>query len=53
MKKIVEVTVDIKIARMMLQVAGYEKLDDKSDEEIFDLALSMCNEYGVAVNNVN
>lgn len=46
-KKNVEVTVNIKIARMMLQVAGFHKVCDMSDNEVFEKALFMASEYGV------
>lgn len=46
MNKTIKVTVDIKIARLMLDVAGYQT-ENMSDEEVFDLALNMNEEYGV------
>ena len=47
MTKNVEVTVDIKIARMMLRVAGFTFVDNMTDNEIFEQALKMNEEYGV------
>lgn len=47
MTKNVEVTVDIKIARIMLQVAGFVGTSEMTDEEIFNKALTMNEEYGV------
>lgn len=47
MTKTVEVTVDIKIARMMLQVAGFTGTSKMTDEEIFNKSLTMNEEYGV------
>ncbi|MBQ8218354.1 MAG: hypothetical protein IJZ79_03520 [Bacilli bacterium] len=51
MTRSVSITVNIDIARKMLNVAGYSynSLKSKSDEEIFFQALSMCEEYGVKV----
>jgi len=49
MTKNVKINVNIDIARKMLVVAGFTNLKSKSDEEIFDLALSMCSEYGVKI----
>lgn len=43
----VKVTIDIEIARKMLNVAGY-RTRSMSDEEVFDLALSMNEQYGVS-----
>ena len=44
------VSVDIKIARMMLRVAGfsYEEIQQATDEDIFKMALSMSDSYGVS-----
>jgi len=47
MTKNVEVTVDIKIARMMLVVAGFTFVDNMTDDEVFEQALKMNEEYGV------
>jgi hypothetical protein len=47
MKKHMMVSVDIKIARQMLRLAGYWDVDHKTDDEVFDLALSMNDCYGV------
>lgn len=47
MKKIVEVTVDIRIARLMLAVAGFNNISNMTDNEVFEKALSMNEEYGV------
>lgn len=47
MTKNVEVTIDIKIARMMLRIAGFTFVNDMTDEEVFEQALKMNEEYGV------
>ena len=47
MTKNVEVTIDIKIARMMLRIAGFAFVDSMTDEEVFEQALKMNEEYGV------
>ena len=44
--KTVDVTVDIEIARIMLRVAGYST-KHLTDDQIFKLALSMSEKYGV------
>jgi hypothetical protein len=46
--KNVKVTVDIETAKMMLEVAGcgYLQLQDKSDDEIFELVLHVMACYG-------
>jgi hypothetical protein len=46
-KKNMEVTVDTDIARKMLMVAGYYDIDSKTDEEVFNLAISMNVCYAV------
>lgn len=43
----VKVTIDIEIARKMLNVAGYY-VDKMTDDEVLNLALSMNDEYGVS-----
>ena len=48
----VKVTIDIEIARKMLNVAGY-RVDEMTDEEVFDLALSMNEVYGVNYDKEN
>ena len=47
-EKVMTVNVNTKIARKMLQIAGYHDVDSKSDEEIFAMALSMNDCYGVS-----
>lgn len=47
MTKVVEVTVNIELARKMLKVAGYMLVDDMTDDEVFEAALKMNEEYGV------
>lgn len=47
MTKNVEITVDIKIARMMLRIAGFAFVDNMTDDEVFEQALKMNEEYGV------
>ena len=47
MTKNVETTIDIKIARMMLGVAGFAFVDKMTDDEVFEQALKMNEEYGV------
>lgn len=44
---VVKVTIDIEIARKMLNVAGYH-VDKMTDDEVLNLALSMNEEYGVS-----
>lgn len=44
---VVQVTIDIEVARKMLDVAGY-RTRSMSNEEVFDLALSMNEKYGVS-----
>lgn len=44
--KTMEVSVDTKIAKNMLEIAGFH-VKDKTDEEIFDLAVSMSHCYAV------
>lgn len=46
MNKTIKVIVNIKIARLMLDIAGYQT-ENMSDNEVFNLALSMNEEYGV------
>lgn len=46
MNKTIKVIVNIKIARLMLEIAGYQT-ENMSDNEVFNLALSMNEEYGV------
>lgn len=46
-EKVMTVKVNTKIARQMLRLAGYWDADKKSDEEVFALALSMNDCYGV------
>ena len=55
MTKIIEVSVDIPVARKMLGVAGYvkEELDAHTDEEIFDMALDTSSAYGVSFANTS
>lgn len=45
-----KVSVDIQIARKMLRVAGfsYEEIQQATDDEIFKMALSMSDCYGVS-----
>ena len=45
--KNVEITIDINIARKMLRVAGISSVNTMTDEEIFEKALKMNEEYGV------
>ena len=47
MTKIVEVSIDIKIARKMLRLVGFSQIDNMTDEEVFEQALKMNEEYGV------
>lgn len=47
MTKMVEVTVDIGIARKILLVAGFTNVKNMTDEEVFLQALHMNEEYGV------
>ena len=47
-KKPVTVKVNTKVARTMLGIAGYHGLDQKSDEEIFAMAMDMVTCYGVS-----
>ena len=47
MTKNVEITIDINIARKMLRVAGVLSVNTMTDEEIFEKALKMNEEYGV------
>lgn len=47
MTKNVEVTIDIEIARRMLKVAGVLFINDMTDEEVFEQALKMNEEYAV------
>ena len=49
MTKQINVTVDLDIARKMLTIAGFD-IREKSDEEIFNLALHTCAKYGVNAN---
>ena len=46
-KKTMEVSVDTDIARKMLRIAGYYDIDNKTDEEVFNLALRMNDCYAV------
>ncbi|MBQ8245833.1 MAG: hypothetical protein IJZ42_01755 [Lachnospiraceae bacterium] len=48
MTKNVNITIDIKIARMMLSVAGFglEEIKHSTDEEIFAKVLSLIECYG-------
>lgn len=47
MTKNVEVTIDIRIARRMLHIAGFAFVDNMTDDEVFEQALKMNEEYGV------
>lgn len=47
MTKNVEVTVDIKIAKRMLGVAGVNNVNQMTDDEIFEKVLQMNEMYGV------
>ena len=47
MTKTVEVTIDIEIARKMLRMAGFAFIDNMTDDEVFEQALKMNEEYGV------
>lgn len=47
MTKNVEITVDINIARMMLRTAGFAFVDNMTDDEVFEQALKMNEDYGV------
>lgn len=49
MKKSIDITIDIAVARKMLQVAGfsYSELSRATDDEIFKITLSMIECYGV------
>lgn len=49
MTKNVKITIDIKIARMMLRVAGCKVDKDTTDEEVFARVLSMIECYGATV----
>lgn len=46
MDKTLKVTVNIEIVRLMLNIAGYHT-DRMTNDEVFHLALSMNEEYGV------
>ena len=48
MTKNVKITINIKVARMMLGVAGFnpQRIAQMSDDEIFAKVLSMINCYG-------
>lgn len=52
MKKIIKIEVDTKIARRLLNVAGYSNLEEKTDDEVARMALEMCSEYGVTIISV-
>lgn len=45
--KNVDITVDVKTAKIMLGVAGYAEAKNLSDDEIVKLVLSMLDCYGV------
>ena len=47
MTKNVEVTIDIAIARRMLRIAGFSFVENMTEEEVFEQALKMNEEYGV------
>lgn len=52
MNKTIKAIVNIKIARLMLDVAGYQT-ENMSDNEVFNLALSMNEKYGVKYKYTN
>lgn len=47
MTKTIKVTVNIKIARIMLRIAGVNNVDNMTDDEVFEKAIKMNEEYGV------
>lgn len=47
MTKNVKATIDIEIARRMLRVAGFAFVDNMTDDEVFEQALKMNEEYAV------
>ena len=46
MKKLVEITVDIPVAKRMLGVAGFYNVSKMTDEEVFAKVLAMMERYG-------
>ena len=50
--KTVEVTVDIDIARIILRIAGF-KVNNMTDDEIFEQAVKMNEEYAVKSSIIN
>lgn len=47
MTKNVEVTIDIKIAKRMLSVAGVNNVNQMTNDEVFEKVLQMNEMYGV------
>lgn len=52
MKATVTIDVDIKYARTALSIAGYD-INNKSDEEICEMAIKMNDCYAVKTENIN
>lgn len=50
MTKNAEITVDIDVARKMLHIAGYKFVSEMTDNEIFEKAAMMNEQYGVKTN---
>lgn len=54
MERIVKVNVDIKIARSMLGIAGFNKVATKgTDEDVFNQVLDMITCYGAQFKIIN
>ena len=54
MERIVKVNIDIKIARSMLGVAGFNKVATKgTDEDVFNQVLDMITCYGAQIEIIN
>lgn len=54
MEKIVRVEIkDLKIARSMLEVAGYYEARKMADEEVFNTVLHMIECYGAEWNSID
>ncbi len=55
MTKNVNITMDIKVARMMLGVAGFSPkvTENSTDDEIFAKVLSLIECYGATINTID
>lgn len=51
-EKSVTIKIDTKVARIMLGIAGFNDLGEKSDDEIFEMAMDMITCYGVTWNHI-